>query len=121
MDILSYYEVPEEAEPRSRLHHPAPLFLRDFQRESGFHFPGTCLLAAHQAPGFPGALLLSAANRRNFNHIPRAVLAKLEDAQANRYISHATQRGTYQGRAESGIPGQFSPLLTFGTHCLSRL
>ena len=52
----------------------------------------------------PGAPLFSAANHRNFNRTPKAVLARMGTPGAHRYISHAFRRDTTQELKESGPP-----------------
>ena len=62
--------------------------------------------------------LFCAVNRRNFNCILKAVLAKLAIPEAERYSSHGFRRGTTQELKESGSP--WSVVATSGiwhSHC----
>ena len=52
----------------------------------------------------PGQPLFKAVNRRNFNCILKAVMAKINTPDAARYSSHAFRRGTTQGLKETGSP-----------------
>ena len=52
----------------------------------------------------PGKPIFSAVNRRNYNRILKAVLAKLRIPEADRYSFHAFRRGGSQELKESGPP-----------------
>ena len=81
-----------------------PCFCNLTNRKAALIFPVHVFWQLIRCRVDTGKPIFSAVNRRNFNRIPKVVLAKLRIPEADRYSSHAFRRGISQELKESGPP-----------------